>query len=323
MQRSIGITISAVIALIGSVFSILLGLFTVASMFMARNAQIPPPASGQPVPPFPLIAMTVFTLVFYVGFGVWGIVSAIGLLRMRNWSRICFAVFGGILCVFSIFGAFGSLMAMQFVPRTLPSGNNVPSGLLTGMFVVFGIVALLCAGLGIWWLIYFNRSRVKVQFLGEAAAAEPRRFPLSITIIAWMLLVFGLTGSLGLVFLFSLSYPFLLFGFVLHGIGAKLLYVLFVIVCVASGIGMLRGHVQAHSLAVGYFVFALLNALSYIVRPASFSRFMQEVPGGQNMPSGFMNAIVPIGNIFGLLLMGLLLWFLITRRQRFIEACVR
>jgi hypothetical protein len=213
-------------------------------------------------------------------------------------------------------------MAMQIMPEMVQRGD-VPAGALTGMFVVFGIIGLLCAGLGIWWLIYFNRSRVKVQFLGEAATAEPRRFPLSITIIAWMLLVFGLTGSLGLVFLFSLSYPFLLFGFVLHGIGAKLLYVLFVIVCIASGIGMLRGHVQAHSLAVGYFVFALLNALSYIVRPASFSRFMQEVPGGQNVPSGYMNAIVPIGNIFGLLLMGLLLWFLITRRQRFIEACVR
>jgi hypothetical protein len=177
-------------------------------MFMARNVPIPPPASGQPVPAFPLIAITTFTVVFYVGFGVWGVVSAIGLLRMRNWARICFAVFGGILCLFSIFGAFGSLMAMQFVPRTLPSGNNVPSELLTGIFVIFGIVALLCAGLGIWWLIYFNRSRVKVQFLGEAAAAEPRRFPLSITIIAWMLLVGGVMGLLGLVFMFSLSYPF-------------------------------------------------------------------------------------------------------------------
>jgi hypothetical protein len=323
MRRSIGITISAVIALIGSVFSIVLGLFTVGSLFVARNAQIPPPASGQPVPPFPFIAITAFSLVFYVGFGVWGVVSAIGLLRMRNWARICFAVFGGILCFFSICGAFGSLMAMQFVPRTLPPGNNVPSELLTGMFVVFGIVALLCAGLGIWWLIYFNRSRVKAQFLGEAAVAEPRRFPLSITVIAWMLLVGGLMGSLGLVFLFSVSYPLLLFGFVLHGIGAKLLYLLFVTISIAAGLGMLRGHVWAHSLAVGYFVFALLNALPYIIRPSSFSRFMQEVPGGQNVPPGFMNAILPIGNVFGLLSMGLLLWFLITRRQRFIEASVR
>ena len=320
MQRSIGITISAVIALLGSVLSILLGLFTGMSLLVARTL---PPNPEQPVSPMPTLVMVVFISAFYAGFGIWGIVSAIGVLRLRNWARICFAVFGGILCLFSIFGAFGSLMAMQFVPRTLPQGNNVPTGLITGMFVVFGIVALLGAGLGIWWLIYFNRSRVKVQFLGEAAAAVPRRFPLSITIIAWMLLVGGLMGSFGLVFLFSVSYPLLLFGFVLHGLGAKLLYVLFVVISIAAGIGMLRGYVPAHSLAVGYFVFSLLNALSYIVRPASFSRFMQEVPGGQNVPSDFMNRFLPIGNVFGLLCLGLLLFFLITRRQRFVEACAR
>jgi hypothetical protein len=323
MQRSIGITISAVIAFIGSAFSILLGLLTVLPLIAVRNAQIPTSPSGQPVSPIPFVVMTAFLLVFYIGFGAWGIVSAIGLLRLRNWARICFAIFGGILCLVSVFGAFGSLMAMQFVPRTLPPGNDVPAGLITGMFVVFGIVALLCTGLGVWWMIYFNRSRVRVQFIGEAAAAAPRRFPLSIIIIAWMLLVGGLMGSLGLVFLFSVSYPLLLFGFVFHGTAAKLLYLLFVGVCIAAGSGMLRGYARAHALAVGYFIFALLNALSYIIRPSSFSRFMQEVPGGQNLPPDFMNAFFPIGNIVGLLCMGLLLWFLITRRQRFIEACVR
>jgi hypothetical protein len=320
MQRSIGITISAVTALLGSVLSILLGLFTGLSILVTRTL---PPNPEQPVPPAPPIAMIVFIMAFYVGFGIWGIVSAIGVLRLRNWARICFAVFGGILCLLSIFGAFGSLMAMQFVPRTLPQGNNVPTGLMTGMFVVFGIVALLCAGLGIWWMIYFNRSRVKAQFLGEAAAAVPRRFPLSITIIAWLLLVGGLFSVLGLVFLFSVSYPLLIFGFVLHGAAAKLLYVLFVVVSITAGIGMLRGYVQAHSLAMGYFVFSLLNVLSYIIRPSSFSRFMQEVPGGQNVPTDFMNRFLPIGNFFGLLCLGVLLFFLITRRQRFVEACTR
>jgi hypothetical protein len=323
MRRSIGITISAVIAFIGSALSILFGVVMVIPVFMAGNIAMPTPAPGQPVSPIPPFAMLLFISFFYIGFGVWGIVSAIGILRLRNWARICFVVFAGILCLFSIFGLAGSLVAIGFVPRNLSPGSDVPPGLITGMFVVIGTLALLWAGIGIWWIIYFNRSRVKVQFLGETVAAEPHRFPLSITIIAWMLLVGGLMGLLGLVFFFSLSYPFLLFGFVLHGMGAKLLYVLFVIICIASGIGMLRGHVQAHSLAVGYFVFALLNALSYMIRPGSFSRFMQEVPGGQNVPSGYMNAIFPIGNILGLLGMGLLLWFLITRRQRFVEACVR
>jgi hypothetical protein len=37
----------------------------------------------------------------------------------------------------------------------------------------------------------------------------------------------------------------------------------------------------------------------------------------------YMYAFFLISNMFGLLITGLVLWFLITRRQRFIEACVR
>jgi len=51
-------------------------------------------------------------------------------------------------------------------------------------------------------------------------------------------------------------------------------------------------------------------------------RFMQEVPGGQNLPAGSMHAFFLMSNVFGLLTTSLMLWFLITRRQRFIAACV-
>ena len=158
MKRPFGITISAVIAIVGSAFSVLLGLLMVVSAIMTRNTPIPPPRPGQPVPPIAPAIMVAFISMFYAGSGVWGTVSAIGLLRLRNWARICFAVFGGILCLFSGFGVLGSLAAMWFLPQTLPAGNNVPPELITGMFVAFGAVALLCVALGIWWIIYFNRG---------------------------------------------------------------------------------------------------------------------------------------------------------------------
>src|SRR5215510_10257363 len=118
-----------------------------------------------------------------------------------------------------------------------------------------------------WWIIYFNSLRVKRQFLGEVAASAPRQFPLSISVIAWFLVVVGLCGLPG-VFLFS--FPLLLLGFVVHGGVARLFYVMFIVVALLSGVGMLRKRVAAHTLAVCYFVFALVNALSYLVRPGSF-----------------------------------------------------
>jgi hypothetical protein len=176
---------------------------------MTRNTPVPLATPGQPVSPIAPAIMVAFISIFYAGSGAWGIVSAIGLLRLRNWARICFAVFGGILCLFSLFGVLGSLAAMRFVPETLPAGNNVPPGLITGMFVALGVIALLCAALGIWWIIYFNRPKVRVHFLGEDAASAPRQFPLSIAIIAWILVVGGLFGLVGLLLL---AYPFLFFG---------------------------------------------------------------------------------------------------------------
>src|SRR5262249_10191756 len=153
-----------------------MGVFMVSSSITARHMPILPPAAGQPVPAIAPAVMLAFISIFYIGCGVWGIVSAIGVLRLRNWARICFAVFGGILCFTSVSGMFGLLMAMRFVPQTVPNGSDVPPGLITSIFVVVGIFGLLCAGLGIWWIMYFNRSKVKVQFLGEAAASAPRQF---------------------------------------------------------------------------------------------------------------------------------------------------
>src|SRR5262249_6225820 len=160
MKRPVGITVSAVIAIIGSAFSVLMGVLMVVSSIMTRNMPIPAPSPDQPVPPIAPAIMVSFISIFYAGSGVWGTVSAIGLLRRRNWARICFAVFGGILCLLSAFGVLGSLAAIWFVPQTLPAGNTVPPGLLTGMFVAFGAIALLFAALGIWWMIYFNRPKV-------------------------------------------------------------------------------------------------------------------------------------------------------------------
>jgi hypothetical protein len=164
MKRSPGVTASAVISIIGSSCSILFGgLMVVSSAIVPLS---PPP--NQPVPPVPLVVMVVIMAILFFGFGIWGIVSAIGLLRLRNWARISFAVYGGLLAFFALSSAFGVLMAALAVPQ-IPQPNNVPPGLLAATFAIIAVVAFLFAALGIFWAIYFNRKGVKIQFMGEAA----------------------------------------------------------------------------------------------------------------------------------------------------------
>lgn len=321
MKRSGGITFSAVIAIIGSVVSVLLGGLTVVTSIALRDTPIPTPPSGYPASPIAPAVTLLITSIFYLGFGVWGIVSAIGLFRLRNWARICFAVFGGLLGVFSLFGAVALFVLSRFPPPGIPQSPDVPAGFIESLFTIIAVIALMFAALGIWWMIFFNRRRVKVQFLSEAAAAAPRQFPLSISIIAWFLAVAGV-----LLLPYSmLPFPMFIFSFALHGATAHILFLLMAVVSLLSGIGMLKKRVEAHSLAVGYFAFSILNSVATFVLPGSQARrlaFFNEFTQGQLMPIP-INLFFVMSILFGLVIVGLCLWFLTTRRRAFVEACSR
>ena len=130
MQRFIGITASAVIAIIGSVLTILMSALIVMASITTHSILAQNQTSG--VSP-EASAMTLATVaVTYVGFGIWGIVSAIGALRLRNWARICFAVFGGILAAFSLFVALGVLLIFRGAPQIQPAGAGASPVLLCG-----------------------------------------------------------------------------------------------------------------------------------------------------------------------------------------------
>src|SRR3970040_2318066 len=114
MKRSGGITASAVIAIIGSVFTILLGGSPILGALLMRTMPNLPTTPAQPVPP---VAFLLAESILFLGFGVWGIASAVGLLRLENRARVPFLVFAGLLCLVS---AFGALFMLLFLVVGLP-----------------------------------------------------------------------------------------------------------------------------------------------------------------------------------------------------------
>ena len=315
MNRSGGVTASAVIAIIGSVFAILFGGFAILAALMMRIAP------NLPAPPLSPATLLFAESIVHLGFGAWGIASAVGLLRLKNWARICFLVYAGLLCFFSAMGVLGLSMAMILMPQMMPPQQNVPPGLMTAVFSTMIIFALLQVALGIWWLVYFNRRDVKAQFMGEAGAAASSRRPLSITIIAWLMVIGGLFAP----FYLFVNYPAMIFGFVVRGWEARTLYLLLTLLNLLAGIGLLRMRAAAHSLTVGYCGFGLLNIATSILLPGSFARmqaFMREVyPLNSPQPLAFTEQIFWFCMLFGIVVNGVLLWLLITRRQAFLNAC--
>jgi hypothetical protein len=185
--------------------------------------------------------------------------------------------------------------------------------------------------IGIWWLVALNRKIVKAQFIGTgsqgiANANLPTAGvrPLSITIIAWwMIIEFGLPLP---IYLFS-PYPIMLFGVAIHGWTAKLTYSLVCLVGVLIGIGLLRLNPQSILLAVAYHCFWILNFAITFLLPGSFARFervMRESVPPDDLwilsSMEYSKYTLWVGVAFSLLTSFLCLWFLITRRRAFLEA---
>jgi hypothetical protein len=91
-----------------------------------------------------------------------------------------------------------------------------------------------------------------------------------------------------------------------------------------AGIGMLKKRAEAHSLAIAYCGFGILNAASVIVLPGSLDRMQDviRVTQGSQTPALPANAmIMAVGMAMGLVVSSAMLWLLIKSRGPFLEAC--
>jgi hypothetical protein len=317
-QRPAGITAAAAVAVLGSIGTFLFaGLMGLNALVLSTSPAAAPLPNQPATPPIALLAIIAIA---YSGFGVWGIASAVGLLRLKNWARRCFVIFGVLLAFVSVFMTAGSIVAGVVAPAAAQLPSNVPRGLITGVFLAVALVGLICFGIAIWWLVYFNRPAIKAAFMGEVVASEPPQLPLTVTIVAWLLMTGGVIGA---VEMFT-PYPLLVFGMVLRGLPASLALALFAAVGLTAGIGMLQKRVDAHSLAIGYFGFGVLNVLSYFVVPGALARMEEvyrETQGSQAPPAAFTNSIMMFALFIGFAGCSAILLLLIKSRRPFVDAC--
>ena len=333
MQRSTGITISAILVFVGSGFT-LLPAFVAA--FLAAFAHT---SRASHFLPKPLLWVGA---IVYLGLATWGIATGVGLLRLREWSRVSQLIFSALL-VLAVVGA----MMLPFI--NFPVSPNDPdpeftrrvmSSMKIGIAGFYGVLA----SLGAWWLYYFNKGSVRAQFrsaqfqaapvLGVAlpesvhptpphsfivpppAATSPR--PVSISVVAVLLLV----GSAILPVHMIIGTPVLLFGFLLSGAPAVLLAVLTCAANAAAGIGLFKLKLWARNLAIGLVLFAMLNILLTVFMPGSQSRWdqaMQTISEKWGTPSTTPPPHIPLWltMLSSVPVVFLELYFLITRKPAF------
>jgi hypothetical protein len=338
MKRSAGVTIAAVIALLGSICAGFFAIVSIiAALFLPRgnDAMKNLPAQGA----LPMLASIIMGALFEFGFAGWGLATGIGLIRLKPWSRISILIYAGLL------GISVAFMALIFMLLPLPVTPNTAQNF---NFIFRFIMASICAVLlflAVWWLVLFTRKSVVAQFSGPAATATnpavpipagyavpaavtPRlRRPLTITLIAWFYLVSALMMIPSGLFNLAQGTPVPFFWTVKEGRGTLIYLALFTPVMVTAGVSLLKNKAWGFWLALGIQSYSVLSSAATLLLPgrsARLARFTESLHGSfppemRGQARGNPATIWMIVSAGGCLVALALLWLLWTRRKRFLD----
>lgn len=325
MKPSGGITFSAVIVFIGCAFILLCGVFAVIGLAFA-----PAPETQLPFLRF----AGLFGAVVMLSLTGWGIASGVGLLRLREWARISMLVFSALLLLMCIPGC----LLFIFMPFPVPPNADDPE-MMHHMMTVIRIASAAVYGsvglLGGWWIYFFSRRSVKDQFrqaatseltMGDVATNFSPRRPVSITVIAWFMLLGACLAPLMMPFykyvLPGQQMPIFYFGYLLSGWSGITIFICLMAVQAAAAVGLLKLRLWGRTLAIWLQVLNLFNlAISFGI-PANRAKFQQLMAAMESpylQANGAFTFPVWIGAIVSLPIVAVLLWILVTQKQAFLN----
>jgi hypothetical protein len=303
MKRSIGVTISAILVLIGSLLWLAISLLMAIAM-----AFQPVPASPSPWIQRGAMAVAGFLTVC----SLVGLATSIGLFRLKRWARISLLIFASVL----VYTGGGAAVSTLLFPLGTQQELS-PQVASTIWIVILLFFFLPTVAIGGWWLYLFNKTTVKAQFPQPSRA--PRR-PVSITIIAILLLV----GAIGSLLFPVFRWPVSFFGLIFTGWVAMAISIAQAIFAFYLGFGLLRLSELARKLAIGYLVYAILNMILFVVLPGIETRLATSLT---LVPPELKQSAAPVGTgqvsfmvLQSAVTFGIQLWFLISRKQAFVTS---
>lgn len=321
MKRPMGVVLSAVVLALVSLFQVLMAAGVALGGVLVQSQIRSGAAAATPMPVgFPVILCA--SCVFFLALAAWGILTVVGLFRMRRWARYSALVIGGGLALIGLFSALAMLM-MMVVPLPVPAGAD-PSqtqSVQAMTKVVFGGMALfygLVFALGVSWLVYFSLKSVREAFSAATGEVVESRRPFLISLLA----VLNLFGAASCLFMVFLPFPGTFFGWMLYGWQKGLLCLVYGAVAAAIGVGLWQLREWGRRLALGLMAFGLVHSFVYLVRPGLMLRYMAEinqqmVPAQSQLPQQFQTMMYDASFGFSILYLAGVTWVLIHYRKAF------
>jgi hypothetical protein len=314
---------AAVIALLGSVF-----MLFATSLGFGAVLLIHFPASGpQALPPFVRLSV----LVIYglmICLSIFGIVTGIGLILLRNWARISAMVWAGV-CVF--FAAIGIPIAFFMTLPGTPNALNAPEETIHVVrwfiLILYGLPLIV----GVWWLILFNRKTVKAQFARHSVPLDPTapqetRRPLPVTVLAWFFI--SSVVNVVIVPFLPFSFPVIIFGYPIPGAGGKIFMLLNCLLLIVAGIGLLKLKPWSYPLTIAFQLFWLVSGLFTAMstnHDALMTLVFTDMTNAMHVPQSFYSTADFLRNMHRFIFVSFLVPIAIVvmlfyYRKRFLEA---
>jgi hypothetical protein len=298
MDRPVGVTVSAIVAILGSIFALLLAVFSVASLFIEA------PGYRQPEHRQFVIAGAGMFAVLSV-LGIW---TAVGLLQLRSRARASILIFAGFLaggCIFGLLVTMATPIPPDISASTVQTFRRV-------MAAAFGIPLAIA----VWWLIQFNTGSTKAAFGSPFVEVASRR-PLSITVVAWV----SILGGVPCLIAALTRQPAFLFGVTFNGLIAAVIYAIFAALLLFIGKGLLDLREEARVLGIWWFGFSLLHMNLVALVPPLRRRLLETQAAAANnaTPMAFdPGTLINVTFALSAMIVAGCIWFLVRNRAAFV-----
>lgn len=336
MQRSAGVTSIAILTFLGSLFTLALAALVCGISLMTFKGTTLPNSRGElPLQQPGVRTMLLGAVLVYVLPGIWGMITGVGLWKLKEWARISTIIFSVLLGVSGVF----LLLAAVIMPFPTMPQQPQPVDMAIFMRVFLGALSLGTLAISAWWLIYLSRKSVQAQFSGAAMPIPAQPYavssgdlslnsvptrpavagrPVSITVIAILVLLGAVFYPIALL----MHSPLMILGFMVRGAAAMAVHSIFALANLYIGIGLLKLWREARVVAIVWFLFAIVNvSVSFFGRGASerFAELLKEQPQliGSTPEMVFPHSFLIVIGV-GTILMALAqIYFLVTRRSAF------
>lgn len=313
MKRSVGVTLVGVLII---VLSGLMLLGAIGGIIFMLSAPMTTQTIPNAPPPEQMRMMSIMGIGFWGVMAGFGVVIGIGILRLWSWARYTAIVIGFLVAGICVLSA----IVMLVIP--IPNTPGTPPGFAAGFRVGMGLFYFFWAIVYAAVTIFLIRASVTEQFkqatVARTGVVEEEQKPVAVFIVAGLMLF----ASLGMPYVAFIQIPVLLFGVEIDGPAGKVAMLVWCLLFVIIGIGLIRRVKQAFWAAIALYGLGIVSAIAGL-RDGVAEHYYAHIPQYGSYSPHFSASMFRVAMLMGVLFAIVPIVMLLVGKTKYFAWCER